>query len=120
MKLDTLFNESLTDQFSGEDTIKIDPDRDDYRGIVDKLMPTLVRMAYTHLVADKTAHEKRHGPKSDEEFAYNFKFTRHELATRVEKLIESVCSDLQEIGHNDMISYIAQVSKQFKTPLEKE
>lgn len=114
-----LLSEALEHQFKEKDTIVIDPDRDDSHDIVNKLMPTLIRMAYTHLVIDQVSHEKRHGPKSDDEDAYNFEFTKSELRDRISTLIDHVREKLDDITDSELDEDISRMEHEFKTPLEK-
>ena len=121
MKLSSLLNEALEHQFKEIDTITIDPDRDDVYDITNKIMPSLIRMAYTHLVADKVSHEKKFGASSDDEDSYNFSFTKSELVDRLETLINNLKDKLDDETHGtELKDSITKMESEFKTPLDKE
>lgn len=114
MKITSILNESK--QFSEPDFITLDPDRADSHDVVDKILPSLVRMAYVQFVDDKNKHEKRFG--DDEEML--FKFTADELRDRLEDLIGHVVDKLKDLSSKDLDRAIDSLKSEYKTPLEKE
>ena len=100
--------------------IKLDPDRADTFDVFDQLKPLIVKMAYKNLHSDKEKHERKYGPKSDDEDAYNFEFTEEALAEEVESIMSDLAGKLNTISSKDVKSAIQAVSKEFKEPLEKK
>lgn len=116
MKISDFITEAML--FSDFHEIKVDPDRDDLHDIQDKLLPVIVKMAYKNLFSDKEKHERKHGPKSTDEDAYNFEFTESALAEEVEAMLNALGNKLKELNSSDIKSTIKAVSKDFKDPLE--
>lgn len=115
MKLQSLLTEASMN-FDDFDIIKIDPDRDDVHDVADKIIPTIARLAYTNLMADKQKHEKKYGAKSDDEDAYNFQFDKSALEEEMEKIIELLSARL---GSTSVISDgIKAASDSFKEKLD--
>lgn len=96
MKLHSLLNEASMN-FDDFDTIKVDPDRDDVYDLAEKIIPTIARLAYTNLMADKERHEKKYGPASDDEDAYNFQFDKSALVEEMEKVIDQLNTRLGSV-----------------------
>ena len=114
MKITQLLNEARLQHFDDVDVIKIDPDRDGPHEIVERLMPVLAKVAYTYLMGDKSKHERTHGPKSDEEDAYNFDFTKGALRDNLEELIGHVCNRMKDMSQRELDAVIEAAAKDFK------
>jgi hypothetical protein len=100
--------------------IKVDPDRDDIYDIKNKLLPLLVKMAYKNLTLDKEKHEKKYGPSTDEEEAFNFEFTEDALMEVTDDLVSDLIEKLTVMSNSDIKDAISASSKDFPTPLEKK
>ncbi len=117
MKLTSLLEAMLFKDFHD---IKVDPDRDDLHDIKDKLLPVLVKMAYTNLYHDRTKHEGKYGPASDDEDAYNFEFTEDNLGEKTEDLLNALAEKLKELSSSEINHVIAASAKDFPVPLDKK
>lgn len=118
MKLTSLLFETML--FKDFHEIKIDPDRDDIHDIKNKLLPVLVKMAYKNLTLDREKHQKKYGPSSDEEDAFNFEFTQDALAEATDDLVSDLIEKLTEMSNSDVIDAITTSLKDFPVPLEKK
>lgn len=113
-----LLNEAML--FDDFYEIKLDPDRADTHDVMDRLTPLIVKMAYKNLHSDKEKHERKYGPKSDDEDAYNFDFSEDALADEVENVMNDLAGKLRNVSTKDIKAAIQAVSKEFKEPLEKK
>ena len=118
MKLAALITEVMLFQDFYE--FKIDPDRADTADLIDRLLPLIVKMAYTNLYHDREKHEKKYGPKSSDEDAYNFDFNEEKLVELVEELTDDLSGKLRTLKTADVKETIKAVEKEFKVPLEKD
>jgi hypothetical protein len=114
MKLNSLLSEAML--FKDFHEIKVDPDRDDSRDIADKLLPLAVKMAYTQLYHDRETHERKYGPSSEDEDAYNFEFTADALSDLTEELLNHLAEKLKDISTEDIKTAIS--AEKFVIPLE--
>jgi hypothetical protein len=117
MKIKHVLSEAIL--FDDFHEIKVDPDRIDTFDLFDHLKPLIVKMAYKNLHSDKESHERKHGPRSDDEDAYNFEFTESALADEVEAIMNDLAGKLKTVSSKDVKAAIQAVSKEFKEPLEK-
>ena len=118
MKLNSILSEAML--FKDFHEIKVDPDRDDSHDIKDKLLPVIVKMAYTNLYHDRTKHEGKYGAASDDEDAYNFDFTEDALSDMTEELLDDLAEKLKNISSSDIKSTIMASIKDFPAPLDKK
>lgn len=118
MKLNSILSEALL--FKDFHEIKVDPDRDDVFDIKDKLLPVIVKMAYTNLFHARKKHEQKYGEASDDEDAYNFEFTEDALNEETEEVLNILAEKLKEISSSDIKSVISASLKDFPMPLEKK
>lgn len=100
--------------------IKVDPDRADAGDLKDKLLPLLVKMAYKNMVSDRDAHERKHGPKSKDEDAYNFEFTEDKLKELLEELVDHLCGSLKNLSKSEIETALKDAEKDMKFPLEED
>jgi|ERR1017187_1244334 hypothetical protein len=113
MKINQLFE--AKDLFPDVDVIKIDPDRADVYDIVQGIMPTLVRVAYTHLVDDKVKYNRTHTDEDD----IPFEFTIGALEECLDEFIHNIKDKLDDISMHDRVTYIKGVSSEFKEKLDE-
>lgn len=118
MKISSLLSESML--FSDFHEFKVDPDRADSYDLVDRLLPLIVKMAYKELYDDREKHEKKYGPKSDDEDSYNFEFTAEALGDKTDDLISTFTDKLKSVNSKEIQDTIKAVSKEFKEPLEEK
>jgi len=118
MKLNSILSEAML--FKDFHEIKVDPDRDDTHDIKDKLLPVIVKMAYTNLYHDRTKHEGKYGAASDDEDAYNFEFTEDALGEETEGILDNLAEKLKEISSSDINAAIVASAKDFPVPLDKK
>lgn len=116
MKLSNLLETMLFKDFH---EIKVDPDRDDLHDIENKLLPVLVKMAYTNLYHDRKKHEGKYGPPSDDEDSYNFEFTEDALSEMTTEMLDQLADRLKEVTTGDIKSTITASLKDFPEPLAK-
>lgn len=117
MKIATLLSEAKM-LFPEFHNIKLDPDRSDLHDITNQLMPLLVKMAYKDLWLEKQKHEQKHGPKSNDEDAYNFEFTEEALADKVDDLLSALAERLKDTRVADIKEEIQRSAKDFEDKLE--
>lgn len=117
MKISTLLSEAKM-LFPDFHNIKLDPDRSDLHDITEQLMPLIVKMAYKDLWIAKEQHERKYGPKSDDEDAYNFEFTHDALADKVEDLLSALAERLKDVRSADIKDEIKRAEKDFEDKLE--
>lgn len=103
------------DLFTDVDVIKLDPDRADAYDVVSALMPTLVRMAYTNLV-----HERTRVTRGKDEEDSDFEFTADALDEEVEKLVDHVVKRFEDQNSHDRLAVINRVKSEFKDKLEEK
>lgn len=114
---DTLITESIN-YFDDVEEITLDPDRTDLYDVVNLLAPFLVKYAYVGLQFKRHQHERRHGPRSDEEDAYNFDdFTRAGLKDELEDVITHLKKRLDDLTSKRLDEYIDATIHTFKEPL---
>jgi hypothetical protein len=106
--------------FPDVDKLELDPDRMDAHDVARALLPTMIRMAYVHLLEDKKTHERRHGPKSDDEDAYNFDLSKDALFERFEDLQNALADRIKELDEEDFNVAVKQLSREFTEPLEEK
>ena len=115
MKISSLLESML---FSELHNVKIDPDRADVGDLMDKLLPLLVKIAYKNLHSEKEQHERKHGPKSDDEDAYNFDFSVDALVEKVDELSDQLADELKYLKTAEVKDTIKALSKDLKEPLK--
>jgi len=113
MKIKEILTESK-DVFPDVDVIKLDPDRADVYDVVQSIMPTLVRMAYTYLVNDKQKYDRTHTDEEDTPF----EFTKDALEEEVDKLIKHITNRFDDMSSHDKSAYIDRIKSEFKEKLE--
>jgi len=118
MKLNNLLE--ATDYFKKADNIEIDPDRDGSYDLADKLLPTLLKIAYVNLHHDRDKHIKTHGEHDpDDEDSFKFDFDRERLKLEFHDLVRHLQGRLESFSDSDLDEAIVSLKDQFKTPLEK-
>ena len=108
MKIRTYLTESSR-YFKEADVIKIDPDRDDHMDVVNALIPSLVKMAYTYYLHDKTKHR-------DDEMSPVL--TKDELLEQIEDLVKRVTTKLNEMPTRSWMAVIEELQSQFPNKLK--
>lgn len=107
--------------FPDVDTIRLDPDRVDVYDIVSHLLPTIVKISYTFLHADKIKHERKYGSDDpDTEEDDKFAFNKSALRDEIQQVIQHLTDRLEGLTYTDFDNTIDAVSKEFKYPLDKE
>jgi len=114
MKIREILTEAK-DLFPEVDVIKIDPDRADVYDIVQSIMPTMVRIAYTNLVNDKEKYERTHTDEED----IPFEFTKDALEEEVDNLIKHITNRMDDLSSHDKSAYIDRIKSEFKEKLEE-
>ena len=104
------------DVFPDVDVLKIDPDRADAYHIVQALMPTMVRIAYTHLVHDNIKFKREHANDADEE-NLKFDFNVDGLEERLDDLVKAITRRFDDMTSHDKAAYISKIKSEFKEPL---
>lgn len=117
MKISALLTEAKM-LFPDFHNIKLDPDRSDLHDVTNQLLPLIVKMAYKDLWVDKEQHERKYGPKSDDEDAYNFEFTHDALIDKVEDLLSVLAERFKDIRLADIKDEIKRAEKDFRDKLE--
>jgi hypothetical protein len=115
MKIREILTEAK-DVFPDVDVIKLDPDRADAYDVVQSIIPTLIRIAYTNLVNDKQKYERTHTDKED----ISFEFTKGALEEEVDKLIKHITNRFDDLSSHDKLSYIDRIKSEFKEKLEEQ
>jgi hypothetical protein len=100
--------------FNRSDDVMIDPDRSDVHDVMNALMPSLIKMAYTFLYHDKVKHERKHSGDEGED---QFDFSAEALRDEVQQLITSLCKRLEDQSNKDIDDDIERLKADFKHPL---
>jgi hypothetical protein len=106
------------DVFPDVDVLKIDPDRADAYDIVQALMPTMVRIAYTHLMHDHTKFKREHEHDDPEEENQKFDFNVDGLEERLDDLVKAITRRFDDMTSHDKAAYIGKIKSEFKEPLD--